>query len=434
MVRDESPSSERSESWTRTDTWAFWSFGLGMLLESYIFGMASIATNWVAMPKSLQSLLLAWAPLWLIIGIIVAGPLSDRIGRKNTFYSTMGLYGIGAIGIAFSHTYLTILIFLAVLLFAAGGEMNTIMAASHEMMPTRHRSKTMFLELNFINLGGFLLAGVSLLSVYNSITFQRGMVAVTFIVVLFILLLARNKTPESIRWLQGKGYTERANVEIAKFYGIQEYARREKVVSDAVAVSTKRRTSVALRLFVTITTAFAGTAGFGLMTYVLGPNYFKSLTAAIILVATGTGFISGFLGIWADRISRKTLLLLGYGGTFIMTLIIYLTISAWSKDLTLFWILLVLLNIFVNIAYLTEDTLKSEVWPTSTRGTYTALVRFISIGLYIATIYLSQNYGLHEYMLFNMVIWIIGLAGAVAWYFAGVETGKGATLESASGE
>nr|WP_272879688.1 MFS transporter [Sulfoacidibacillus ferrooxidans] len=116
-----------------------------MLLESYIFGMASIATNWVAMPKSLQSLLLAWAPLWLIIGIIVAGPLSDRIGRKNTFYSTMGLYGIGAIGIAFSHTYLTILIFLAVLLFAAGGEMNTIMAASHEMMPTRHRSKTMFL-------------------------------------------------------------------------------------------------------------------------------------------------------------------------------------------------------------------------------------------------------------------------------------------------
>lgn len=260
------------------------------------------------------------------------------------------------------------------------------------------------------------------------------MVAVTFIVVLFILLLARNKTPESIRWLQGKGYTERANVEIAKFYGIQEYARREKVVSDAVAVSTKRRTSVALRLFVTITTAFAGTAGFGLMTYVLGPNYFKSLTAAIILVATGTGFISGFLGIWADLISRKTLLLLGYGGTFIMTLIIYLTISVWSKDLTLFWILLVLLNIFVNIAYLTEDTLKSEVWPTSTRGTYTALVRFISIGLYIATIYLSQNYGLHEYMLFNMVIWIIGLAGAVAWYFAGVETGKGATLESASGE
>ncbi|MCI0182284.1 hypothetical protein MM817_00543 [Acidibacillus sp. S0AB] len=279
-----------------------------------------------------------------------------------------------------------------------------------------------------------MLAGVSLLSVYNSITFQRGMVAVTFIVVLFILLLARNKTPESIRWLQGKGYTERANVEIAKFYGIQEYARREKVVSDAVAVSTKRRTSVALRLFVTITTAFAGTAGFGLMTYVLGPNYFKSLTAAIILVATGTGFISGFLGIWADLISRKTLLLLGYGGTFIMTLIIYLTISVWSKDLTLFWILLVLLNIFVNIAYLTEDTLKSEVWPTSTRGTYTALVRFISIGLYIATIYLSQNYGLHEYMLFNMVIWIIGLAGAVAWYFAGVETGKGATLESASGE
>ncbi len=434
MENDLSESHSNGERWTRTDTWAFWSFGLGMLLESYIFGMASIATNWAPMPKSLQSLLLAWAPIWLIIGIMVAGPLSDRIGRKNTFYSTMALYGIGAIGIAFSHTYSLILLFLAVLLFAAGGEMNTIMAASHEMMPTRHRSKTMFLELNFINLGGFLLAAVSLLSIYNSVSFQRGMVAVTFIVVLFVLLLARNRTPESIRWLQRKGYTERAKIEILKYYGAEEYARRESIVRQSVAATPTRKTSVALRLFVTITTAFAGTAGFGLMTYVLGPNYFKSLTATIILVATGTGFISGFLGIWADQISRKTLLLIGYGGTFIMTLIIYLTTGEWSKDLTVFWILLVALNVFVNISYLTEDTLKSEVWPTNTRGTYTAIVRFISIGLYIVTIYMSQNYGLNEYMLFNLIVWIIGLAGALAWYFAGVETGKGTTLESASGE
>ncbi|MCL4351202.1 MAG: MFS transporter, partial [Firmicutes bacterium] len=131
----------REERWTPTDSWSFWAFGLGMLLEAYIFGMA--------------------------------GPLADRVGRKNTFYMTMALYGLGAIGIVFSGSYVLILVFLAVLLFAAGGEMNTIMAASHEVMPTKHRGKTMMMEINFINLGGFLLALVSLLSAYHAVAFQR---------------------------------------------------------------------------------------------------------------------------------------------------------------------------------------------------------------------------------------------------------------------
>jgi len=420
------------ESWTRTDSWAFWSFGLGMLLEANIFGMASIATGWVSMPPSLRSLLLAWAPIWLIIGIMVAGPLADRIGRKNTFYTTMALYGVGAIGIVFSYTYVLILVFLAVLLFAAGGEMNTIMAASHEMMPTRHRSKTMFLELNFINLGGFLLAAVSLLSIYNSVSFQRGMVAATIVVVLFVLLLARSRTPESIRWLHRKGLTDRAQSEIERFYGVQEYGARQAAVRQSSVAA--RRTGLGLRLFATITTAFAGSAGFGLMTYVLGPTYFKNLTAMILLVATGVGFVSGFFGFWADRLSRKSLLVLGYGGTALVTLVIFLTTSQWTKDLAFFWILLVVLNVFVNISYLTEDTLKSEVWPTETRGTYTAIVRFVSIGLYIVTIYMTQNYGLNQYMLFNLIVWVIGLGGAVAWYYGGIETGKGVSLETASGE
>lgn len=421
-----------AERWTRTDAWSFWAFGLGMLLESYIFGMAAIATGWAPMPTALRSLLLAWAPIWLIIGIAVAGPTADRIGRKNTFYLTMTLYGVGAIGIVFSYAYWLILLFLAILLFAAGGEMNTIMAASHEMMPTKHRSKTMFLELNFINLGGFILAIVSMASASNAVAFQRGMIAVTILAVLFILFLARRNTPESIRWLRNQGRAAQAELEIARFYGAEEFERRDAAARSASTPA--RRVGVGLRLFSTVTTSFAGAAGFGLMTYVLGPAYFKPLTATIILVATGVGFFSGFFGFFADRLSRKGLLLAGYAGTTVVTAVIYLTVGDWTKDMTLFWILLVLLNVFVNVSYLTEDTLKSEVWPTKSRGTYTAVVRFVSIGLYIVTIYLTQAFSLSQYILFSLVVWGIGLAGAVAWFIGGVETGKGASLEHASGE
>ncbi len=429
---------QREERWTGTDNWAFWSFGLGLLLENYVFSLTAIATGWVKhIPPALTSLLLAWSPLWLIIGIAVAGPMADRLGRKNAFYATMTLYAVGAIGLVFSGSYGLILLFLAIMLFAAGGEMNTIMAASHEMMPTRHRSKTMFLELNFINLGGFLLALVSLLSAYQSVSFQRGTVAVAFLLVLIVLLFARRRTPESIPWLKQKGQAERAQQEIARYYGENEYAAREAAAAAAnVARSAQGASgsSLGLRLFATITTAFAGAAGFGLMTYVLGPHFFPALTASIILVSTGTGFFSGFFGFWADRWSRKNLLLVGYLGTVAITAVIYLTVGVWSKNTTFFWLLLILLNIFVNIGYLTEDALKGEVWPTRSRASYTALVRFVSIGLYIATIYMTQSLSLSASILFNLVVWIIGLAGAVAWFIWGHETGKGVSLESASGE
>lgn len=265
----------REERWTSTDSWSFWAFGLGMLLEAYIFGMATIATGWVHMPPHLRSLLLAWAPLWLIIGIAVAGPLADYVGRKNTFYVTMALYGVGAVGIVFSYSYILILVFLAVLLFAAGGEMNTIMAASHEVMPTKHRGKTMMMEINFINLGGFLLAVVSLLSAYHAVAFQRGMIAATILVVLFVLFLARSRTPESIRWLERRGLHERARQEAEKYYGPEEYQVRQAVRQQKDQAAVPAQVSLGVRFYATTAIAFAGTAGFGLMTYVLGPSYFN---------------------------------------------------------------------------------------------------------------------------------------------------------------
>ena len=116
-----------------------------------------------------------------------------------------------------------------------------------------------------------------------------------------------------------------------------------------------------LRLFVTTATAFTGTAGFGLLTYVLGPAHFPKLTADIIFVASIAGVVTGGFAFWADRLSRRWLLLVGYLGGFVMTVIIALLVNTWASSIVLFWILLILYNAFGSIAYLTEDTLKAEV-------------------------------------------------------------------------
>jgi MFS family permease len=439
----------RDERWTRTDTWLFTSFALGYVLEAYIFTLAPVATSWFSEPAVLRSLLLSWAPLWLIIGIAIAGPLGDWLGRRTTFYITMTCYGIGAIGLFFSSSYALVLVFLALLLAAAGGEMNMIMVSVHETMPTKHRSKVAMLGINFINLGGVIVAVVDVVTsaATSSHSFQRGMVALTLLAVLSLLLFARTRTPESPRWLVRKGRADRAAAELARFYGAEEIAARRAAVERAQsraraeaasrsaqgAVRRRRYPPLWLRLTAVIFVAFADTTGFGLLTYTLGPVHFPKLTGYIILASTLAGFGSGVVALWADRFSRRWFLLIGYAGSLLFTLVAWATESAWVKALALFWVLLVALNVFVNIAYITEDTLKGEVWPTRYRARFTALCRFISIGGYIGTIYWTQGFSLSHLIFFNVMVWVVGLAGALLWFFGGIETGQGTDIETVSG-
>ncbi|AGO61832.1 MFS transporter [Ferroplasma acidarmanus] len=419
-------------NWSRIDTWAFISFAMGMFIESYIFGMSSIATTWVKIPDSYKALLLSRSPLWLIIGIGIAGPVSDRIGRKQVFYITMSLYAIGAIGITFSYTFYLILIFLGILLFASGGEMNTIMALSQEIMPRQHRSSTMLLELNFIPLGGLVLAAVAFSSLYSSIYFQRLMVALTIIIVLVVLVASRRYLPESFLWLASKGKNEQAIADAKKYYGEAGYLERTDNTKDLSDSRDLNKTShFWLKFFATLTTAFAGTTGFGLIAYELGPIIFPNLTDLILLVSSVAAFAMGLIGFFGEKISRKSMLLWGNLGALAFTIITYELIGTWSKYIILFWALVVILNAFVQLGYLAEDTLKSEVWATKSRGSLTALVRFLGIGLYIPTIYITYTYNIYQYMLFNILVWVIGSAGAVAWYILGKETGKGIPIELA---
>ncbi len=420
------------ENWTRVDSWAFISFAMAIFLGAYIFGMASIATTWIKMPTFLKAVLLSWAPLWEIIGIAIAGPLSDKIGRKHVFYITMAMYGIGAIGIVFSYTYYLVLLFLALLLLGAGGEMNTTLAFSQEVMPKEHRSSAMLLELNFIALGGLVLAAVSFSTAYDAVIFQRAMVAATIIVVLFVLIISRKYLPESYLWLASVGKKKEARDDALKYYGedVSTVRTKEsKYLSNKKALDKNEH--IPLKLFATITTAFAGTTGFGLIAYVLGPVFFPSLTITILLVSDIAAFGVGFIGFYGEKIGRKNMLLYGYVGSLIFTLVVYFSIGTWTVYLTYFWILVIALNAFIQLGYIAEDTLKSEVWSTRYRGSYTALARFLGIGLYIPTIYLTASYTLHQYILFNVLVWVIGSAGAIVWYFLGYETGKGKSLEEA---
>ena len=420
--------------WTGRTTWMFISFALGLLLESYVFSLASIAVYWVNIPKSLGELLLAWAPIWLIIGIIISGPVADNLGRKVTLYITLAFYAVGGVLLYFASTYPLLLVSLALMLMAGGGEMNSIMVATHELMPRRHRGKAMMMEINVINLGGLILALLAMSSATSAVHAQRNVVAIAVVIVVVILVFARASMPESVIWLEKRGRHARAVQQVKAYWGEDwETALAPEPEAPKTAAAT-RQNSIAFRAVIVTLIAAANTIGFGLVAYTFAFEYFPHLQPTILAVFEGVGFAGGFIGLIADRVSRRKLLFWSFLATFLLTVLVGVTTGIWTHHMTLFWILLVLLSIANSVCYLTEDTVKPEVWPTEVRGTWTAITRFLSIGLYIPAIYLTANLSASSYFLFNAAVWLVGLLAATAWLVYGRETGQGVSIATASGE
>ncbi len=427
--------------WTQKTTWIFISFVLGLALESYVFSLASIAIYWVAMPKALGELLLAWAPIWLIIGIILAGPFSDKYGRKVTLFATLALYAIGGIVLFFGTSYIVILVSLAIMLLAGGGEMNSIMVASHELMPRKHRGKATMMIINGINFGGTVLAVLALttaaLKGTAAVDVQRNVVAIAVLVVVAILFATRVTMPESFLWLHKKGRTAELEKTIKSYFGPEVYADAiaKETIESAKPAHVKTSTAyVWFTMIIMIIVSAANTIGFGLMAYAMAFAFFPHLQPTILAIFEGAGFIIGFVGLIADVVSRKKFLFWSFVGTFVLTAIVGLTTKVWQHDMSLFWVLLVVLAGINSLCYLTSDTLKAEVWPTLHRGTLTAVARFVSIGLYIPTIYITANMSTSHYFYFNAAIWLVGTLAAGAWLIWGRETGSGLSIEVASGE
>lgn len=427
---------EGSSRWTSTHTWLMIAAVLGMLIESYIYSVGSVATGWVAMPKVLTSLLLAWSPIWLIIGIAVAGPVSDRIGRKRTFYFTMSMYLIGVVIILLANTYWEILLALAILLSASGGEMNTIMAQVAEALPTKFRTSGYYTVINGINLGTVILGAVALMNIFGNKGLQKTTVAITLLVAVVALILARTRYPESLLWLQRAGKTARGNAEAQRYLGTS----LEAALPAASHLEPDRgrnaaQTSLALKLGVVIAVAWTNTTGYGLLTLVVGPYYYPKDTGLIILFSGLGSVIGGIVlaGI-GDRIGRRSALLWTDILTLAVTIVVVVSIGAWSHNLALFWVLIFGINFFAGMNYLVEDMLKVELWPTIRRGTLTSVARFVSVGLYIPIIFLTAHFGITTYMIFNTCVWVVGTVAALAWYLWGHETGKGRSADAASGE
>ncbi|MGC8542610.1 MAG: MFS transporter [Vulcanisaeta sp.] len=401
-----------NSSWTRMHTMIFVVFSLSALIEAYIYSIAYIASSWVTVPKPFVALLSVWPPLWLLLGAVVIGPLSDAIGRRASLYLSLSMYIIGAVGLILSSSYTLLLLFIAVLMLAVGGEYNTVMIASHEYFPSTVRSRVVYEVLNFANLGGVLAALLALVNA--SVFMQRLALGLTLIIIVPMMYFLRTRIPESPHWLRSRSRTM-GNVDS----------------TGALRMTRVKMPPLWLRIIIGGLIGWSFTAGFTLLVLTLGPYYFPSLTNWLILFFSLTAFISGIIvGAIADFISRRVMLLTSSLGTLITSLFVWLVMSIVGKPQLLFWFLYVLFSMFVNTYWLSEDTLKSEYWVTRRRGSYTAVVRVISLGGSIPIIFLSSYLPMSSYFIAIAVVFGVGFISSLVWYLVGTETGKGISIDA----
>ncbi|WP_121192973.1 MFS transporter [Motilibacter peucedani] len=184
-----------------------------------------------------------WYLLGEVVGALFFGRLSDRLGRRNLFMITLGIYLVGSgltaatwsghgAGLAF--LYLTRII----AGIGIGGEYAAINSAIDEMMPAKYRGRVDIL-VNGTYWGGAFLATIAQLIILNNISDKVGWRLAFLLgpVLGLVILFVRRHLPESPRWLMMHGREEEAEATIAQIERwVQESGRKLKDVPDSKAI------------------------------------------------------------------------------------------------------------------------------------------------------------------------------------------------------
>lgn len=154
-----------------------------------------------------------------VVGALVFGRLSDRLGRRKLFILTLAIYliGSGVAGLAQDFWFLAVFRFVAGL--GIGGEYAAINSAIDELIPAKYRGHV-DIAINGTYWGGAALgaaANIYLLDTANfseSIGWRIGFFLGPVLGIAIIFL--RRHIPESPRWLMTHGKEQEAEDTVAR--------------------------------------------------------------------------------------------------------------------------------------------------------------------------------------------------------------------------
>jgi MFS family permease len=205
--------------WSRFHTRVITALGVAWVLDGLEITFASNMVTNLEKPGSLGLSIRAAtdiASVYLIgevVGALIFGRLSDRLGRKNLFVYTLGLYLL-ANGIAAASTnlwWMDICRFIAGM--GIGGEYAAINSAIDELIPSKYRGRADLL-VNGTYWAGAAIAGAASIYLFNTadVGVDLGWRLALLIgpALGMVVWFVRRTLPESPRWLITHGRAEEA--------------------------------------------------------------------------------------------------------------------------------------------------------------------------------------------------------------------------------
>jgi MFS family permease len=162
-----------------------------------------------------------WYLIGEVIGALFFGQLSDKLGRKNLFIITLGVYLIGsgltALTPAGGYWFLFLYTTRVIAGMGIGGEYAAINSAIDEMIPAKYRGRV-DLAVNGTYWAGAFLGTIVTLVAINHISTGLGWRIAYLVgpVLALVIIFVRRHLPESPRWQIMHGREKQAEASIAE--------------------------------------------------------------------------------------------------------------------------------------------------------------------------------------------------------------------------
>jgi MFS family permease len=402
---------------------AIFALAMGMLVygvaESYgpVFAITSI------IPSSYYYLSLSAGFIAGGFGALLAGYMTDYLGRRTSFLITAAMIVIGiAIYLAAPTNAAAIIISFILVGMAAIGAETPILAAISESVPAKYRGNLLVVVQNFGNIGValvFIPALLGLSSVQDEVAY-----ALLLLAPLIALIVGYFSVKESVPWEAA----EKAPESVKEAW--------QKVDQEAVE-HVRPTMSVPMRWFLITLIGIVQDVAFVWITYDIGYLYFSEYSSVVPVIG---GFAMAILGIvfgvfFVHKITRKNAALLAYGSQFILWILLWAYVAATGATAGLLLLALITIQFFgVELTWGVRAMLEPEVFPTISRGRWVSLARtFVWIIAGVITMVLSLYFypsTSAQFMpFFNYssaavaVVFLVGLLAAIYWYYKGFETG-----------
>ena len=394
----------------RTSKLVYFFGALGGMLFGYDTGVISGAilfiTPALGLTPFLEGLVVASLLLGAAAGAGSAGPLSDRLGRRNLILIAAVIFSIGALGAGLAPGVGTLVLFRVVLGIAVGAAALIVPLYLSEIAPTEIRGAISSLNQLMITVG-ILLAFIvnALLANSEAWRWMLGLAVVPSL----ILLVGMYFMPETPRWLVSRGREDEARDVLMRSRSEQE---AENEIREIKEVEREEEGGLQELLAPWVRPALIVAIGLAVFQQIVGINtiiYYAPTTlknvgygdAAAIYANLIIGAINVVMTLIAirfiDRVGRKPLLLGGLVGMVVSLTVLGLSTLLLSEpssptDTVAIITLLCLAGFIISFAATWGPTvwvMLPEVLPLRIRGTAMGVAIFLH---WIANFVVSQTF------------------------------------------